>query len=68
MYLNIASKEEEGVQNVAGVVAATVGQSPGEETPRSKARWVVMSTRASVLVDSVGPPSAEVCRAAASFP
>jgi hypothetical protein len=28
----------------------------------------VMSTHASVLVDSVGPPSAEVCRAAASFP
>jgi hypothetical protein len=28
----------------------------------------VMSTHASVPVDSVGPPSAEVCRAAASFP
>jgi hypothetical protein len=28
----------------------------------------MMSTHASVLVDSVGPPSAEVCRAAASFP
>jgi hypothetical protein len=28
----------------------------------------VMSTHASVLVDSVGPPSAEVCRAATSFP
>jgi hypothetical protein len=28
----------------------------------------VISTHASVLVDSVGPPSAEVCRAAASFP
>jgi hypothetical protein len=28
----------------------------------------VMSMHASVLVDSVGPPSAEVCRAAASFP
>jgi ribonuclease HI len=31
-------------------------------------RSVLMSTHASVLVDSVGPPSAEVCRAAASFP
>jgi hypothetical protein len=30
--------------------------------------YLVMSTHASVLVDSVGPPSAEVCRAAASFP
>jgi hypothetical protein len=30
-------------------------------------RWL-MSTHASVLVDSVGPPSAEVCRTAASFP
>jgi hypothetical protein len=29
---------------------------------------VMMSTHASILVDSVGPPSAEVCRAAASFP
>jgi hypothetical protein len=28
----------------------------------------LMSTHASVLVDSVGPPNAEVCRAAASFP
>jgi exonuclease III len=28
----------------------------------------VTSTHASVLVDSVGPPSAEVCRAAANFP
>jgi hypothetical protein len=28
----------------------------------------LMSTRTSVLVDSVGPPSAEICRAAASFP
>jgi hypothetical protein len=29
--------------------------------------WV-MSTHTSVLVDSVGPPSAEVCRTTASFP
>jgi hypothetical protein len=28
----------------------------------------LMSTHASILVDSVGPPSAEVCRIAASFP
>jgi hypothetical protein len=28
----------------------------------------LMSTHASILVDSVGPPSAEVCRAATSFP
>jgi hypothetical protein len=28
----------------------------------------VMSTHAFALVDSVGPPSAEVCRAASSFP
>jgi hypothetical protein len=32
------------------------------------ARSSVMSTPASVLVDSVGPPSAEVYRTAASFP
>ena len=29
---------------------------------------VLMSTGASILVDSVGPPRAEVCRTAASFP
>ena len=28
----------------------------------------LMSTNASTLVDSIGPPSAEVCRTAASFP
>jgi hypothetical protein len=28
----------------------------------------LMSTHTSILVDSVGPPSAEVCRTAASFP
>jgi hypothetical protein len=27
-----------------------------------------MSINTSILVDSVGPPSAEVCRTAASFP
>jgi hypothetical protein len=27
----------------------------------------LMSTNASILVDSVGPPSAEVCRTTASF-
>jgi hypothetical protein len=27
----------------------------------------LMSTHASILIDSVGPPSAEVCRTAASF-
>jgi hypothetical protein len=31
-------------------------------------RVPMMSTHTSVLVDSVGPPSAEVCRTAASFP
>jgi hypothetical protein len=29
---------------------------------------LVISMHASILVDSVGPPSAEVCRTAASFP
>jgi hypothetical protein len=29
---------------------------------------LLMSTHASILVDSVGPPSAEVRRTAASFP
>jgi hypothetical protein len=34
----------------------------------TKAKLSVMFTHTSVLVDSVGPPSAEVCRAAANFP
>jgi hypothetical protein len=38
MYLKVASKEEEGVRNVAGVMAGIVGQRPGEKTPRSKVR------------------------------
>jgi hypothetical protein len=38
MYLKVASKEEEGVRNVVGLMAGTVGQRPGEETPRSKVR------------------------------
>jgi hypothetical protein len=29
---------------------------------------LVMSTHTSIIVDSVGPPSAEVCRTIASFP
>jgi hypothetical protein len=39
-----------------------------QEAEGSGARRRVISTHASVLVDSVGPPSVEVCRAAASFP
>jgi hypothetical protein len=41
---------------------------PAIAMPDCAACRQVMSTHASVLVDSVGPPSAEVCRAAASFP
>jgi hypothetical protein len=39
-----------------------------EVSPKPSPSTPLMSTHASVLVDSVGPPSAEVCRAAASFP
>jgi hypothetical protein len=42
--------------------------SPPERSVSFLGRRQVISTHASVLVDSVGPPSAEVCRAAASFP
>jgi hypothetical protein len=37
-------------------------------SPATAPEKSLMSTHASVLVDSVGPPSAEVCRIAASFP
>jgi hypothetical protein len=53
MYLDIASKEEEGIQNVAGVVAATMGQRPGEEMPRSKARWVATTRDEDIVFKSV---------------
>jgi hypothetical protein len=43
------------------------GESSKDEK-RQQRKEDVMSTHAYVLVDSVGPPSAEVCRAAASFP
>jgi hypothetical protein len=43
------------------VVAALGGGDPGGGIH-------VMSTNTSILVDSVGPPSAEVSRTAASFP
>jgi hypothetical protein len=36
--------------------------------PGNGARKSLMSMHASILVDSVGPPSADVCRTAASFP
>jgi hypothetical protein len=34
----------------------------------TKSKYGVISMHASVLVDSVGSPNAEVCRTAASFP
>jgi hypothetical protein len=37
------------------------------EAMESQEMAYVMSTHASILVDSVGPPSAEVCRTAPSF-
>ncbi|KAK1607690.1 hypothetical protein QYE76_031363 [Lolium multiflorum] len=37
-------------------------------SPQAPSPKRVMSTGASILVDSVGPPRAEVCRTAASFP
>jgi hypothetical protein len=39
-----------------------------EVATNSPMEKTLMSTHASVLVDSVGPPSAEVCTTAASFP
>jgi hypothetical protein len=39
-----------------------------ETKNQKKKKKEMMSTHASVLVDSVGPPSAEAYRAAASFP
>jgi hypothetical protein len=58
-------------QGLASALAASVEATP--LAPRIQYlpfdfHAFVMSAHASVLVNSVGPPSAEVCRAAASFP
>jgi hypothetical protein len=55
-------REEEPVDGIA----AERHCAPKKTVARMLQR--LMSTHTSVLVDSVGPPSAEVCRAAASFP
>jgi hypothetical protein len=47
---------------------AQFGREGGLAVENAAEIGAVMSTHASILVDSVGPPSAEVCRAAASFP
>jgi hypothetical protein len=44
------------------------GERERSDTGQEEDKRRMMSTHASVLVDSVGPPSAEVCRAAESFP
>jgi hypothetical protein len=38
------------------------------ESPATALEKSLMSMHASILVDSVGPPSEEVCRTTASFP
>src|SRR4051794_5522091 len=48
-----------------GVGQTKPKRGPGLATP---GLCLVMSTHASILVHSVGPPSAEVCRTTASFP
>jgi hypothetical protein len=54
---------------VLGCVVCRFHVAAGEKLHTDKQFiWRLMSTHASVLVDSVGPPSAEVCRASASFP
>jgi hypothetical protein len=50
--------------------AASSTSVPESSTPPSSnpVADALMSTNTSILVDSVGPPSAEVCRTVASFP
>jgi hypothetical protein len=69
----IVSAKEIGVDMVG--LAVMRGRHGGVDThthTRMHTRtWThahVMSTHTSILVDSVGPPSTEVCRTAASFP
>ncbi|KAK1628949.1 hypothetical protein QYE76_003264 [Lolium multiflorum] len=53
--------------------SAPASSAPAKDAPEAPAPPKItptplMSTGASILVDSVGPPRAEVCRTAASFP
>jgi hypothetical protein len=57
---------QSGHDGGAGMMAARAN-SPAEGVVAARASSL-MSMHVSVLVDSVGPPSAEVCRAATSFP
>jgi hypothetical protein len=45
-----------------------VSSESGPSSLKSRSSLSLMSTHASILVDSVRPPSAEVYRTAASFP
>jgi hypothetical protein len=62
------NEDEEEVGEHVDSINVEIGAKGKKPAPIKHPRWGLMSTHASVLVDSVGPPSAEVCRAAASFP
>jgi hypothetical protein len=51
-----------------GMAAKAAGLQLTDSGPSTPMSRMVMSTHTSVIVDSVGPPSAEVCRTTASFP
>ena len=58
---------------IAPSQARLISEFFSNELPEKKLQLVdmsilLMSTHVSILVDSVGPPRAEVCRTAASFP
>jgi ribonuclease HI len=57
-------------KSISGILQRCVTPQEGQEILKDIHAGVcgLMSMHASVLVDSVGPPSAEVCRAAGSFP
>jgi hypothetical protein len=61
MMMMIPMKSSAMVMTMATISPLREGISPVDFC-------LLMSTHASVLVDSVGPPSAEVCKVAASFP
>ena len=67
--IHLSETEESGIScvGVKSVDLRRNAKSEGSSLGPYR-RWGVMSTHASILVDSVGPPRAEVCRTAASFP
>jgi hypothetical protein len=66
--LEVAIHSTKYLQNIEFPDRTSTNDSKMNYIRRKANSTEVMSMNASILLDSVGPPSAEVCRTAASFP